>query len=340
MTPDSRSNDDIKQHLLNIEARLDQLSTSPQLSFGSLSARRDDEIDLREIWNILWGGKWWIVAITALFAAAAAIYAVSLPNQYKAEAVLATAQEKSGGLSGLAAQYGGLAAMAGINLGGSQSSDIDQAIALVKSWPFLDAFVEKYDLKPLVMGVKKWNSVDDEVVFDPDIYDAESQLWIREATSNTPSEPTSHEVYQALAGMVSISKDAKTGLVRVSVEHYVPSVAHSWTEILVREVNRHFQARDVAEAARNIEYLRAKIAETSISEMQLVFYRMVEAQMKTLMLAEVSDEYLLKTVIKPVIPEIKSKPKRALVCVLGVVFGGMLSIIFIFLKHVIAKTDD
>lgn len=342
MSPDSKNNDDIKQHLLNIEARLDRLSVSPQLSFDSLSARSDDEIDLREIWNILWKGKWWIIGITALFAVAAVIYALSLPNQYKAEVVLAPAQEKAGGMSGLAAQYGGLAAMAGINLGGGQSSDVDQAIALVKSWPFLDALVEKYDLKPLVMGVKKWNSANNEVVFDTDIYDPHSQSWIRAPAPNKPAEPTSYEVFQTLTNMVSISQDSKTGLVRLSVEHYVPSVAHSWTEILVREVNRHFQERDVAEAARNIEYLRAKIAETSIAEMQLVFYRMVEAQMKTLMLAEVSDEYLLKTVIKPVIPEIKSKPKRALICVLGVVLGGMLSIIFVFLKHVVvnAKNDD
>src|SRR5690606_42124050 len=120
----------------------------------------------------------------------------------------------------------------------------------------------------------------------------------------------------------------------LSVEHSVPSVAHLWTEILVREVNRHFQERDVAEATRNIEYLRAKIAETSIAEMQLVFYRMVESQMKTLMLAEVSDEYLLKTVIKPVVPEIKSTPKRALICVLGIIFGGVFSVGFVFMRHI------
>lgn len=336
MTSDSTNNHDIKLHLRKIETRLDQLSLSPQLSFDSTS-RRGDEIDLREIWNILWKGKWWIVGITALFAVGTVMFALSLPNKYKAEAVLAAAQEKSGGLNGLAAQYGGLAAMAGINLGRSESSDIDQAIALVKSWPFLDAFVEKYDLKPLVMAVKKWDRLSDEIIFNPDIYDAKRRLWIRESKPNRPSEPTSYEVYRALSDMISISQDTKTGLVRLSVEHSVPDIARSWTEILTREVNRYFQERDVADAARNIEYLRAKISETSIAEMQLVFYRMVESQMKTLMLAEVSDEYLLKTVIKPVVPEIKSKPKRSLICILGVILGGMLSIVFVFIRHAIAK---
>ena len=337
MTPDSKDDDDIKQHLLNIEARLDRLSTSPQLSFDALSSRHDDEVDLMEIWKTLWQGKWWIIGITFLCAVLAVFYALSLPNWYKTEVVLAPAQEQGGGMGGLAAQYGGLAAMAGINLSSGKGSDVDQAIALVKSWPFLDEFVSKYNIKPLVMAVKGWDRSEGRILFDVDVYDQEKQLWVREPQPNRPSEPTSYEVYKTLVGMISVSKDDKTGLIRIEVQHYVPEVAHEWVEILVREVNGHFQERDIAEAARNIEYLRSKINETSIAEMQSVFYRMIEAQIKTLMLAEVSDEYLLKTIIKPVVPEIKSKPKRALICVLGVVFGGALAVMAVFLKYLIVS---
>lgn len=340
MTPDSKNNDDIKQHLLNIEARLDRLSVSPQLNFDSLSSRHDDEIDLREIWNILWGGKWWILGITFVCTVLAVAYALGLPNWYKAEVVLAPAQEQGGGMGGLAAQYGGLAAMAGINLSPGRGSDVDQAITLVKSWPFLDEFVSKYNFKPLVMAVKEWDRGEGRILFDADVYDQEKQLWVRQPQPNKPSEPTTYEVYKTLVDMISVSKDDKTGLIRIGVEHYVPDVAHEWVEILVKEVNRHFQERDITEAARNIEYLRSKINETSITEMQSVFYRMIESQIKTLMLAEVSDEYLLKTVIKPVVPEIKSKPKRALICVLGVVLGGMLSIMFVFLKYMVVSTKS
>lgn len=336
----SKDNDDIKQHLQSIEARLDRLAVSSQLSFGTLSTRHDEEIDLREIWNILWGGKWWVIGITFLLTVLTVVYALRLPNWYKAEAVLAPAQEQGGGIGGLAAQYGGLAAMAGINLSSGEGSDIDQAIALVKSWPFLDEFVSKYNIKPLVMAVKEWDRGEGRILFDADVYDQQKQLWVREPKPNKPSEPTSYEVYKTLVNMISVSKDDKTGLIRIGVEHYVPEVAHEWVEILVREVNGHFQERDIAEAARNIEYLRSKVNETSISEMQSVFYRMIEAQIKTLMLAEVSDEYLLKTVIKPVVPEIKSKPKRALISVLGVLLGGMLSIIFVFLKYMVVSVKS
>ena len=65
-----------------------------------ISDQYDDEIDLRELFAVLWAGKTKIIAITAVFAIASVIYALSVPNQYKATALLAPAQQDSGGISG------------------------------------------------------------------------------------------------------------------------------------------------------------------------------------------------------------------------------------------------
>ena len=42
----------------------------------------DDDIDLRELFSILWAGSRKIIAITVVFAFVSVIYALSLPNQY------------------------------------------------------------------------------------------------------------------------------------------------------------------------------------------------------------------------------------------------------------------
>ena len=64
----------------------------------------DDEIDLRELFAVIWQGKWLIIAITALFAVASVVYAINQPNIYKSEALLAPAEQEGfwwfGGLSG------------------------------------------------------------------------------------------------------------------------------------------------------------------------------------------------------------------------------------------------
>ena len=78
----------------------------------------DDEIDLRELFTAIWQGKWIIIAITTLFAVASVFYAINQPNIYKSEALLAPAeQDQQGGLGALAGQFGGLASLAGVNLG-------------------------------------------------------------------------------------------------------------------------------------------------------------------------------------------------------------------------------
>ncbi|NMT18251.1 LPS O-antigen length regulator, partial [Vibrio parahaemolyticus] len=92
------------------------------------------EIDLRELFGALWKGKWIIITTTFVFAVGAILYALSLPNIYKSDALLAPAESSNGGgLSKMAGQLGGLAALAGVNLGASESSQTDLAVQVMKS---------------------------------------------------------------------------------------------------------------------------------------------------------------------------------------------------------------
>ena len=64
----------------------------------------DDEIDFRELFRVLWAGKWLIGGITFAASVIAVIVALMLPNIYRAEALLApNNQDGAGGLSALAA---------------------------------------------------------------------------------------------------------------------------------------------------------------------------------------------------------------------------------------------
>ncbi|KMT64793.1 lipopolysaccharide biosynthesis protein [Catenovulum maritimum] len=300
----------------------------------------DDEIDLRELWSIIWAGRIKIIAITAIFAIASVIYALSLPNMYKSEMILAPAQtDNKGGMGALAAQYGGLAAMAGINLGGGDNSRIDQAVELMKSWPFLEAFWQQHNLKPQIMAVKGWDKKNNRLIYDTDIYNPETKAWAMEVDEGEEPEPTSYETYKELSKMLSISHDAKSGMLTIAIEHYSPPIAFKWVGLLKEEINSFYQQQDMQEAHKNINYLKAKIAETNITEMQSVFYNMIESQTKTLMLAEVSEQYLIKTIVPAKVPEKKSKPKRALFCVLGVMLGGMFSIAFVLVRHFVKNIE-
>lgn len=332
---------ELEYRLARIEEKLTG-KTANGLDSDFAKQQADDEIDLRELWNVIWAGRIKIIAITAVFAIASVIYALSLPNMYKSQLLLAPAQtDNKGGLGALAAQYGGLASIAGIDLNGGDDGRIEQAVQLLKSWPFLDDFVRKYNIKPQVMAVEYWNKKTNNLVYDPDIYDIENNIWTRDVNvekGETP-EPTSYETYEEISELISITVNEKTGLLTIAVEHYSANVAYEWVELLKQEINSFYQQQDMLEAQKNINYLKAKIAETNITEMQSVFYNMIESQTQTLMLAEVSDQYLVKTVVPAKVAEEKSKPKRALICVLGLMLGTMLGFMIVLITHFLKKIE-
>ena len=306
-----------------------------------VSQEYDDEIDLRELFGVLWAGKIKIVAITAVFAIASVIYALSVPNQYKATALLSPAQSSGGGLSGALGQLGGLASLAGVSVGGGQSSEAQVAQEIMKSWSFIEGFIDSNDLAVEIFAADGWSKGSNELEINDDLYDLSKNEWLIE--DNDTGElrpPTSWKLFETFSGKLAVSEDKKSGLVSVSIEYYSPQIAKQWLDMYVAAINAHMQQRQVAKVTTNIEYLQAQIEKTSIAAMQEVFYTIIEEQIKNKMLAEASPNYAFVTVSPSMVPEEKSQPKRALICILGTLLGGMLSVLLVLVMHYGRKSDN
>ncbi|MDE0783802.1 MAG: Wzz/FepE/Etk N-terminal domain-containing protein, partial [Planktomarina sp.] len=228
----------------------------------------DDEIDLRELFGVLWAGKIKIVAITAVFAIASVIYALSVPNQYKATALLSPAQSSGGGLSGALGQLGGLASLAGVSIGGGESSEAEVAQEIMRSWSFIEGFIESNDLAVEVYAADGWSKGSNELQIDTDLYDVSKSQWLVENDDTGEIRaPSSWKLFQTFSEKVAVSEDKKSGLVSVSIEYYSPQIAKQWLDLYVAAINDHMQKRKVAKVTRNIEYLEAQIKKTNIAEM-------------------------------------------------------------------------
>lgn len=297
----------------------------------------DDEIDLRELFGVLWAGKIKIIAITAIFAAASVIYALSVPNQYIATALLAPAKSDGGGLSGALGQMGGLASLAGISLGGGESGEVQVAQEIMKSWSYIEGFIADNDLAVELAAVQGWSKGSNQLQINDGVYDAENKQWLTENEAGVTGPPSSWSLFKAFSRRLAVSEDKKSGLVSVSIEYYSPQVAKQWVDLYVESINRFMQQRQVIKVSRNIEYLQEQIGKTSISEMQEVFYSIIEEQTKNKMLAEASPDYAFVVVGPSMVPEEKSQPKRALICILGTFLGGVLSALLVLVTHYARK---
>ncbi|MDT3322086.1 Wzz/FepE/Etk N-terminal domain-containing protein [Shewanella sp. SP1S1-7] len=307
--------------------------------FSTIQRPADDEIDLRELFAVIWQGKWLIIAITAVFTIGAVVFAIKQPNIYKSEALLAPAsEEQGGGLSALASQFGGLASLAGVNLRGKGGVDKTQmAIEVLKSRQFASDFIKKHNILADLMAAKKWDRENNRVIYDEDDYDVNNQTWVRDVKPPRQPEPSMQEAFKVFEKILVVTKDKETSLVTIAVEHRSPFVAQQWVTWLVQDINKAMKERDVAEANRSSEFLNKQIALTNVADIKSILYKLVEEQAKTIMFAEVRDEYVFKTLDPALAPEEKAKPKRALICVLGTMLGGMLGVMFVLVRYFMRK---
>jgi uncharacterized protein involved in exopolysaccharide biosynthesis len=72
--------------------------------------------------------------------------------------------------------------------------------------------------------------------------------------------------------------------------------------------------------------------------MQTIFYQLIEEQTKTIMLANVRQDYVLEVIDPAIVPEEEAQPRRALICVLTTLLGGFLAVIFVLIRGINNKS--
>lgn len=290
------------------------------------------EIDIRDLFKVLWLGKYTIIAITTVFAVASIFYALSIPNQYKATALLAPSKTESSGLPSSFGQLGGLASLAGVNLNSSLSNETQMAKAIMVSWNFIEAFIKNNNLAVELVAVESWNQKTNELQINNEIYDVKNKKWLVE-------KPSSWSLFKSFSSRLSVL-DTNAGFLSISIEHYSPHVAKKWLDLYIAEINKYMQELQVSKVNNNINYLEQQIESTSIAEMKVVFFTIIEEQIKNEMLAKASPDYIFTPVSASMLPEEKSQPARAIICIVLTLVGGILSVLIVLVRQYVFRSKN
>ena len=308
-----------------------------QMLFAQMQQNQseDDEINLGELWRAIWAGKLTIILISIIFAVASVFFALSKPNIYKASAILAPASNEggAGGLSALAGQFGGLASMAGINLGGGKSDKTALALEIIKSRSFIQRYIAKHNLLVPIMAAENWDIATDTLIMNSELFDQANNQWIRKVKAPKKPEPSLWEAYTVFSDLLNVTQDKTTAMVTVELEYFSPVMAQQWLSWLISDVNEFMRNQDQKEAQDSIDYLTEQLRNIHVSSMETVFYQLIEEQTKNMMLTKVKAEYVLKTIDPAQVPEEKAKPQRALIVILGTILGGLLSVIIVLIRY-------
>ena len=293
-------------------------------------------LDLYVIGRIIWKRRMFVGLFVVIAIVLGALFSFTLPNVYKSEATLISNahEQSSNSLKSLAGSLSGFASLAGVDLGGGGTDKTAYALEILKSREFIYKFIDKYDLKPSIFAASGWNDTDNKLLFDEALFDTKKNSWLSDAHSNSYKEPSIHEVYEHfLKHNFSVTKNEKTGVVKLSITHFSPKVAKFIVDRLVVDLNTTIKIQDMVDAENSIKYLTKELNETTFSGLKSTFYTLIEQQHQTLMLTKVREQYAFKVIDKAVVPYKKSGPKRGLIIIGFTILGIALSIIITLIRE-------
>lgn len=294
----------------------------------------DDQIDISGVLSLIWKKRLFITSLTLTSTIASLIISLMLSNIYTSSALLAPVNDKDSLSSSLGA-LSGLSAIAGVNLPGESNTPTQEAIARIKSLHFFsENIIPNIQLENL-MALKSWDQKTDTLIYREDHYDPISKKWIRNVKFPKSTIPSNQEAYERFMKNFSISEDAKTGFISISISHKSPKIAQKWLQIIIENIRNTMRSIDKEEAINSIEFLNEQYNKTTNTSLKDSISKLLETQMQNLMLTSASKNYILKIIDEPAIPEEKSSPARPLIIFLGFILGLFFSILFIFSKNLL-----
>lgn len=251
---------------------------------------------------IVWEGRFRIALSTIVCGLISVAYAMLATPIYESRVVMVPADEKAvGGISALSGQLGGLASLAGIEFGGGASKTAT-ALEIVNSYAFQSDFIEGEDLKKALL-YERWDSGD--------------LSWV-------DGEPTLQDAVKRLRENLTVVTDKTSGTTTLIFRWVDAGLAAEWANELVERLNNTVRSRDIREARSAVAYLKERLPSATDVDLRATLYRLIEAQTRTIMLANVRQEYVFQ-VVDPAYPsEQRVRPRRSLVVVLGVFCGILL----------------
>jgi uncharacterized protein involved in exopolysaccharide biosynthesis len=273
--------------------------------------KSDEKPGLDPLIAILWRKRLLILAISVVFGLAFAGLAFERTPTFRATAILAPADTQRRGISGLTSalgSVGGLAAVAGIGLSGSDYA-IEETMAVIKSQLFTTEFIQENNLMPELF---------------PQSWDVRAGRW-----KGSTGIPTLGRAFHAFDRIRKVERDSKSGLIVLRIEWKDPVKAADWTNQLVERLNNEMRSRAINQSAASLGYLQNELAVTVDVTTREAISRLMEGQIKQKMLAHVTKEYALQVVDKaiPADADDPVRPVKILYIAFGLTFGAMAGIV-------------
>lgn len=270
----------------------------------------DETIESRmlDIAKDIWRRKLIFISIVLVALAVSLAVSASSTHLYRVEVLLYPIDSQSSNVSSLTG-LSTIASLSGLDLDAGAGKK-NEAIAILKSTSFIQEFLEKERLLP-VLYEGKWNKSENAWAVDsqeaPTFWDASNRFRNK---------------------IMNVTEDKKTGMVTLSILWKNPEQASQWCDALLDLLNKKIRNRIVREAEQTKELLEKELNKTELSEVKSVIYSLIETQIKNIALAGARNDQAFRVVDGPNIPDLDDfiypnyKANLVVAIVIGFVLGA------------------
>ena len=292
----------------------------------------DKAIDFSDMFSALIKRKVLILLSTLIAGMLSILFALSLPNIYKSNSILAPSTTNES-LSGQISSLSPVASLAGLNLPVGEIPKTLEAIERIKSFEFFSNHFLPYIKLENLIAVDKWIPASNTIIYNNKLYDESKKEWVRKVSFPRKKVPSDQEAFREYKRILDIQIDKSTAFVKISIIHKSPVISKNWIDIVIKNINESMRSIDIENAQNSIDYLNEYYKSTNMQSLKESISNLQESQMQTLMLASSNSDYVFKILDAPFVPETKSSPNRALICIIITFLGFILSILYILVVH-------
>lgn len=274
----------------------------------------DDEISLLDLLAVL-RRRWLLIAFVTLLGTGAAVaYALLATPIYRAQAVIAPPEQKrAGGASMALAAFGGIGAdiagSLGVNLGGNDANRLE---ALLESRRLMQRTVAKHNLLPILFE---------------DRWDAKKETW---AATDPKDVPTFWDAEGKIGSVYSVRNEAKTGVLRISVDWKDAARALAMLEAFLNELAFSIQEDELRKIEANRTFAERQLAKATDPVIVAKLQGLLSEQVEKAMMAQNVEQFAFEVIDPPAASDRKVKPKRSLIAVVGLTMSGFLGTFLAF----------
>jgi uncharacterized protein involved in exopolysaccharide biosynthesis len=305
----------------------------------SKTFNHEKEIDWLSFFLIILDHKKFIFLVTTIVTLAVLILSFSAPNQYTASALLKLSEEQSQSMTSSIGGAAGLASMAGISIGG-QNNSANYANAVLRSKKFLSHIASFPGIRENLTVANGYDFKTGKILYKKEYFDGEKRKWQKTDANGSPIIPSDLDVIAAIKDRMTIYIDSDTGFITIIFQHFSPIFAYEFINLVERQLNTIEREKDIRNSSRAITYLNKELEETRQAGIQNAIYQLIESQLKTQMLANIDEHYLVTPIDPAVIPEQKSFPFRRNIAIVAFILSLLGSSILVLLRHFYLRSSS